>query len=77
MEDTLDADEQARVLIKMLGSSKGSAARDMSMAAWSTQTIGRSDDARLLFLPDLLKPTLVRVLGEPGAVWRLRRRALR
>lgn len=66
MDDTLDADQALRVLIVMLGSEKASAARDMSMATWSTQTIGRSDDARLLYLPDLLKPVVVRVLGKPG-----------
>jgi hypothetical protein len=64
MEDTVNADQMYRLGIVMLGSSKRTAPRDMSMALWSCQTIGRSDDARLLFIPDLLPPVLLRVLGE-------------
>lgn len=64
MEDTLDAEQIVVVLIKMLGSSKRTAPRDMSMAVWMLMTIGRGDDARLVFLADLLKPVLLRVLGE-------------
>jgi hypothetical protein len=40
----------------MLGSKIKTAPRDMSMALWMSGTIGRGDDARLVFLPDLLKP---------------------
>lgn len=69
MEDTVNPDQLIKVMIVMLGSSRRTACRDMSMALWSCQTIGRSDDARLLFLPDLLPPTLVRVIGELWQIW--------
>lgn len=61
--DTLDNDEVILVLTKMLGSDRQSAPRDMSIATWMDMTIGRGDDARLVYLPDLLKPQLLRVLG--------------
>ena len=63
VEDTMDMDEVIRVLTAMLGSDRASAPRDMSIATWMDMTIGRGDDARLVYLPDLLKPQLVRVIG--------------
>lgn len=64
--DTMDNDEVIAVLNKMLGSDRPSAPCDMSIATWMDMTIGRGDDARLVYLPDLVKPQLLRVIG----VWR-------
>lgn len=63
MADTLTNGQFTRVLLKMLGSDRPSAARDMSLATFCDATIGRGDDARLIMLPDLIKPSLVQVLG--------------
>lgn len=65
VDDTFSYEDLVNLMIIMLGSQKRIAARDMSMATWMTMTIGRGDDARLVFLPDLLKPLWLRVLGEP------------
>jgi hypothetical protein len=59
----MNKDQVVSMLYTMLGSDKSSAHRDMSLATWMTMTIGRGDDARLVHLPDLLKPELIRVLG--------------
>lgn len=56
VEDTMDTDEVIRVLTAMLGSDRASAPRDMSIATWMDMTIGRGDDARLVYLPDLPQP---------------------
>lgn len=64
VEDTLSAAEMVRVMIVMLGSEKRTACRDMSMATFASGSMCRSDDVRLLHIPDLLAPVLVRVIGE-------------
>lgn len=72
MCDTMDNDEVIAVLTKMLGSDRPSAPCDMSIATWMDMTIGRGDDARLVYLPDLLKPQILRVIGVwPGIQWQL------
>ena len=53
-----------QLVLVMLGSSRPSAERDMSMATWMCMTIGRGDDARLVYLADLLPPEHLRVIGE-------------
>lgn len=68
IDDTLSFDDLVNLMIVMLASKKRTAARDMSLATWMTMTIGRGDDARLVFLPDLLKPLYLRVLGEHCSV---------
>ncbi len=67
--DAMDVDEYSLLTLTMLGSGKSSAARDMAMTTWCASNIGRGDDARLVFLPDLIKPQLLRVLGEGAASW--------
>jgi hypothetical protein len=60
-----------KLMLVMLGCAaaavKRTAVRDMSMATWCAMTIGRGDDARLVFLPDLLKPTKLRIIGAGAA----------
>jgi hypothetical protein len=63
IDDTLNTDQVIRLLTTMLGSSRVSAHRDMSICTWMDQTIGRGDDARLVYLPDILKPELISVIG--------------
>jgi hypothetical protein len=63
IDDTMNSDQVVRMLYTMLGSARVSAHRDMSIATWMNMTIGRGDDARLVHLPDLLTPELIRVLG--------------
>jgi hypothetical protein len=64
VDDTLSPDQLFQLCLTMLGSDKPTAARDLSMALWLTMTIGRGDDARLVFLPDLLPPEVLRVIGR-------------
>lgn len=64
MDDTFTPDQLWRLALVMLRSSKATAERDLSLAMWLTMTIGRGDDARLVFLPDLLAPEVMRVIGE-------------
>lgn len=66
VDDTLSYEQMERLMKVMLGSLAVGAMRDKSMASWMAMTIGRGDDARLVFLPDLLVPTLMRVIGERG-----------
>ena len=63
MDSTL-TNQQLMVLMTVMLAAGASGLRDMSLATWMTMTIGRGDDARLLFLPDLLKPLPLRVIGE-------------
>jgi hypothetical protein len=63
VDDTLDFTQLLVLMTVMLGCTKLTALRDMSMATWMTMTLGRGDDARLLFLADLLKPMHIRVIG--------------
>jgi hypothetical protein len=63
VDDTLDFTQLLMLMTVMLGCKKLTALRDMSMATWMTMTLGRGDDARLLFLADLLKPLHIRVIG--------------
>jgi hypothetical protein len=56
VNDTVSYVQMQTLCIEMLGSGIHTAPRDMSMATWSSQTIGRGDDARLVFLPDLITP---------------------
>ncbi len=64
VDDTLTADQLWKLALTMLKSEKSTAERDLSMALWMCNTLGRGDDARLVFLPDLLAPELLRVIGE-------------
>lgn len=73
MDDTFSYSQLKLVMLVMLSATVATAARDMCMAAWMTMTIGRGDDARLVFLPDLLKPVVMRVIGE----WMMERRAFK
>ena len=59
--------QMEELMVVMLGSTRSGAARDMSLATWMTMTIGRGDDARLIYLPDLLAPEHLRVIGEDAA----------
>lgn len=68
VDDTLSPDQLFQLCLTMLGSDKPTAARDLSMALWLTMTIGRGDDARLVFLPDLLPPEVLRVIGPNPAI---------
>jgi hypothetical protein len=63
----MGSDEYTLLAVTMLGSAKASAARDMAMATWCAACIGRGDDARLVFLADLIKPQLLKVLGARAA----------
>ena len=40
------------------------ACRDLGIVAHMISTLGRSDDARMMYLADLMKPQLVKRLGE-------------
>lgn len=64
VDDTLSYQQMERLMKVMLGSLVAGAMRDKSMASWMAMTIGRGDDARLVFLPDLLVPNHIRVIGE-------------
>lgn len=63
-EDTLTEDQLILIFTELLKSSSVESCRDQAMCAWMTGTMGRSDDARLMYLADLLKPQLVKRLGE-------------
>ena len=64
VDDTLTSDQLWKLALTMLKSKKPTAERDLSIAMWMCNTLGRGDDARLVFLPDLLAPELLRVIGE-------------
>lgn len=68
MDDTVTPDQLFQLCLTMLGSDKPTAARNLSMARWLIMTIGRGDDARLVFLPDLLPPEVLRVIGPCPAI---------
>ena len=50
-------------MLVMLRSQRPTAARDMSITSWCAMNIGGGDDARLVFMPDLLLPLLMRIIG--------------
>lgn len=64
VDDTFTPDQLWQLALTMLASAKPTAERDHSIAVWMAMTIGRGDDARLVFLPDLLPPEIMRVIGE-------------
>lgn len=64
VDDTLTPDQLWKLALTMLKSPKATAERDLSIALWMCMTLGRGDDARLVFLPDLLAPEVLRVIGE-------------
>jgi hypothetical protein len=63
----MGGDEYMLLAVTMRGSAKASAARDMAMATWCAACIGRGDNARFVFLADLIKPQLLKVLGACAA----------
>jgi hypothetical protein len=69
VDDTLSYASMLVLMTVMLGCKGATAVRDTSMATWMTMTIDRDDDAWLVFLPDLLKPLVIRVIGGFGWVW--------
>lgn len=64
VDDTLNNEQMEELMLVMLRSKKPGAERDMSMATWMCMNIGRGDDARLVYMPDLLAPEHLRVIGE-------------
>ena len=65
-EDTLSDDELIKIFQRLLSSDRTEDCRDLAMYAWMTGTMGRSDDARLMYLADLLKPQLLKRIGKLG-----------
>ena len=55
--------ELEQLMLVMLRSQRPTAARDMSITSWCAMNIGGGDDARLVFMPDLLPPLLMRIIG--------------
>ena len=62
-EDTLTEEQFIAIVKRMINLPDSAAARDLSMWLWMACILGRSDDARLMHVADLLKPHLVRSIG--------------
>jgi hypothetical protein len=62
--DTLSEEDLVRLFAFWLRQDNPEAVRDLALCVWMTATLGRSDDARLMYLADLMKPMLIRRLGE-------------
>jgi hypothetical protein len=57
--------EQAREMFhRLLTAGTLTKDRDLAMAVLAYVTLGRSDDTRSFFLPDLMRPRLMPVIGE-------------
>jgi hypothetical protein len=70
VDDTLSARQLAALMLLMLGSKVATAARETWMALWMAVTITRGNDARLVFLADLLAPACISIIGEAlGRGW--------
>lgn len=62
-QDSLSMDEVVKLFRVMMSSDSRTSARDMAMALWCLCTVGRGDDSRLMYVPDLVQPALLRCIG--------------
>ncbi len=63
IEDTMTQDQYLHMARTMLGSADRDDARDLAVMLWMMMCAGRGDDARLMFLPDLMAPKILKGIG--------------
>ena len=64
-EETFSIDEFIRLCTHLLQLIHVEAGRDLSICTMMFSCCGRSDDILLLFMPDLIKPRLIKSIGMP------------
>lgn len=60
----MDEKDLAKFLHLLMLFGTATAARDMSFSLWLLMCCGRSDDGRLIFLFDVIKPRLMKCIGN-------------
>ena len=63
-EETFTEEEYVKLCMWLTQQPQSAAARDLSMATHMLSCCGRSDDTRLVKLADIMKPRLIRHMGE-------------
>ena len=63
-EDALNYEEMALLAEYLMKDTTSEASRDLAMCMLLFSCVGRSDDARLMYLCDIVKPSQVRCIGE-------------
>lgn len=63
-DSTFTSEELTDLVWNILKSRSKASVRDLSMLLWMLATVSRSDDARLVYLPDLMKPVKLNYFGK-------------